>query len=522
MKKRTKILLCISLCLCLISGIFASQFMTAFGQVEVRDLKVIVDKGYYINGQVYIPKQASEENKLPLVVLSHGSYNNFDHQDQNMIELARRGFVVISTDAYRHGDSEIKVDPADNNANMWHMIDYAVASWKFIDTEKIGVSGHSMGAMIASETVRHYFEEEANGGVNKVSAILDVGYDPEYKPYEFEGVAEPVPLTIDWGVLAAKYDEWFFKDENGSPLTYLSNPNAISFVNQLDGVDVTGEIENHKFYKGTIDGEEYIRVVNQNVEIHPLNHFSKNSARDVINFFYETLGVPSGYEKIEATDQIWQWKEIFNLVGLIGIFLFLFPFADMLMCGTTFFAELRQPEPVAAPALSDGKKKATYWITYAINCIIPALLVVPVSFKLVGKSSFVPTTFNDWFGEPNTNELATWTLVVGIALLAVFLISRAATKGKDEKFAPEYWGVKAGAKVIWKSVLLALTTVAAAYVILFFVDLVFNTDFRIWVVDMRVFNAQKLLYFVAYFPAWVVFYLVNSLLVNGGNRDRAL
>ena len=58
----------------------------------------------------------------------------------------------------------------------------------------------------------------------------------------------------------------------------------------------------------------------------------------------------------------------------------------------------------------------------------------------------------------------------------------------------------------------------AAYVILFFTDLVFNVDFRIWVIDMRVFDKVKLPFALAYFPAWAVFYLVNSLLVNGGNR----
>ncbi len=515
MKKSSKIWLCIALCLCLISGIFASCYMTSFGAVKVRDLKIVVDSGYYINAQVYIPKKASADNKLPLVVLSHGSYNNFDHQDQNMIELARRGFVVISGDAYRHGDSEIKVLPADNYANMWHMIDYACASWNFIDTDKIGVSGHSMGAMIANATMSHYFEQEANGGINRVAAILDQGYDPQYAPYEFEGVEEPVELKVDWGVVAAKYDEWFFKDENGDPRTYLNNPNAVSFINQLDGVDVTS-VENHKVYSGTIDGEEFIRVINQNVEIHPLNHFSKASCRDIVNFFYDSLGVPSGYEKLDANNQIWQGKEFFNLVGLIGIFLFLFPFASMLIHGTTFFSELARPEPAPAPALSDGKKKAKYWITYAINTILPALLVVPVAFRLVGKQSFVPTTFNSWFGEPNTNELATWTLVVGVVLLIVFLISNKI--GNKEKTIPECWGIKASARVIFKSVLLAAITVFTAYVILFTTDLIFNTDFRIWVIDMRVFNAQKLLYFLAYFPAWVVFYLVNSLLVNGGNR----
>lgn len=516
MKKSTRILLAVALCLCLISGIFASLVQSSFNTVTVEDFKVIVDDGRYVNGQIYIPKDASPDNKLPLIVLSHGSYNNLEHQDQNMIELSRRGFVVISSDAYCHGSSSIP-DAGLEVTNMQHVIDYAVASYTFIDKDKIGVSGHSMGGQISSVTVSHYFEQAARGeGENLVSAICTVGYDPQYTPYEFEGVEEPVPVAIDWGVIAAKYDEWFFTAETGDPRQYLESDAARSFVEQLEGVTLDGAVENHKVYTGTIDGEEYIRVINQNTEIHPLNHFSKASCRDLINFFYEVFGVPSGHAKIDANNQIWQWKEFFNLVGLVGIFLFLFPFASLLIHGTKFFEELAQPEPAPAPALSDGSKKAKYWITYAINTILPALLVVPVAYKLVGKESFVPFTYGKWFGEPNTNELAAWTLVVGLVLLVVFLIS--SRIGSTEKGTPACWGVKASGRVIWKSVLLAALTVFTAYVILFTNDLIFNTDYRIWVIDMRVFNVQKLLYFVAYFPAWVVFYLVNSLLVNGGNR----
>ena len=515
MKKSTKITLAVALCLCLISGIFASLVQSSFNTVKVEDFKVIVDDGRYVNGQIYIPKDASPENKLPLIVLSHGSYNNLEHQDQNMIELSRRGFVVISSDAYCHGSSSIPAAGLEVT-NMQHLIDYAVASYTFIDKDKIGVSGHSMGGQISSETVRHYFEQEAKDlGDNLVSAICTVGYDPQYTPYEFEGVAEPVDVAIDWGVIAAKYDEWFFTAETGDPRVYLQSDSAKNFVQQLEGVTLDGAVENHKFYTGTINGEEYVRVINQNTEIHPLNHFSKASCRDLINFFYEVFGVPAGHARIDANDQIWQWKEFFNLVGLIGIFLFLFPFASMMIHGTKFFAELAQPEPAPAPALSDGKKKAKYWIVYALNTILPALLVVPVAYKLVGKESFVPFTYNKWFGEPNTNELAAWTLVVGIVLLAVFLIARAVS---GEKGTPDCWGVKAGGRKIWKSCLLAALTVFTAYIILFVNDFIFNTDYRIWVIDMRVFNLQKLVYFIAYVPAWIVFYLVNSLLVNGGNR----
>ena len=521
MKKCTKVLLAVALCLCLVSSIFASLFQSSFNTVTVKDMNVVVAAGKSVNAQIYIPKNATPENKVPLIVVSHGSYNNLDHQDQNMIELSRRGFAVISLDEYNHGSSDMEVADASIFASqaMRQLIDYACASYTFIDTDKIGVAGHSMGGIISNATVAYYFAQEALGlGENKVSAVLDVGYDPQLEPYTVEGVEDPVDLTIDWGVICAKYDEWFFKGDTGNPADYLTSTNALTFVNQLDGVDVADKVENHKLYTGTIDGEEYIRVINQNNEIHPLNHFSTASCANEIDFFYAAFGVPSGYEKIDSADQIWQFKELFNLVGLIGIFLFLFPFASMLIHGTTFFGELAHAEPAAAPALNTGKRKAAYWITYAINLVVPALLVVPVMFKWVGKEISVPYTFNKWFGEPNTNELATWTLVVAVALLAVFLISWALTKDKTQKGIPECWGLKGGVRVIWKSFLLALATVTAAYVILFASDLIFNVDYRIWVIDMRVFNVQKVMYALAYFPAFAIFYLVNSMLVNGGNR----
>ena len=517
---KSKIWLSISLLLMLISMIGASNVQSSGGAVEVQDFRVIVDNGYYVNGQIYIPEKASPENQLPLIVLSHGSYNNFEMQDQNMIELSRRGFVVISSDAYNHGSSSIKVDPSDSFSNMIHIIDYAVSSLTFIDPSKIAVSGHSMGGMIASMTVQHYFQQEALGlGEKKLAAILDVGYDGIYEPYTFEGLENPVEADIDWGILGAKYDEWFFKSEdvNYNPARFLESNNARSFINQT-GAGVTGPVENGKIYEGLINGKSCIRAIYQNTEIHPQNHFSKASAASAISFFYASLGVPSGYSILAEKNQIWPWKEFFNLLGLIGIFLFLFPFSVMLIKNVSFFSELKEEKlPPPAPALTTSKSRLVFWGTYAMNLIIPALLVMPVMFHLVGKESFVPFTITKWFGEPNTNELASWTAIVALALLTVFLLSFHIF-GKKSGASINSWGIKISIKKLWKSFLLALTVIASAYVILFFADLCFNTDFRIWMIAMRIFTVDKILFAIAYFPAFALFYLVNSLLVNGGNR----
>lgn len=524
MSKRNKIVLCVALCLCLISGIVASSLQSSFGAVEVEDFNVIVQDGNYVNGQLYIPKDASEENKLPLLIFLHGNFNNYDMQDQNAIELSRRGFVVMITDNFNMGNSSITEIGAWDMSEIRLMVEYACACYNFIDTDKIGIYGHSLGGYVAHDAVQYYLTEEANGGVCKVAAILDAGNDPAYTPFVNEATGEEIPLAVHWGVLAAKWDEWCYTGETGNPSLYLSSDAARSFIEQAEGVKLEGDVENWKIYKGNIGERECIRVIYQIPGFHAMNHFSRYGAAAAVDFFYNCFGVPSGHSYIDPFDQIWLWKEIFNFLGLIGIFLFLAPFGSMLIHGTTFFGELKAEKLPAVPRPNTKKKKSLYWIDYLLNCALPALLFLPVAWKLVGGSNWIPgtdwgpaSTENHWFGLPNINEMAAWCAVSGAVLLILFVIFRALSKEKDEPLIPDYWGVKISLRKLWKSILLALAVVTAAYFILYFTQFVFNTDFRFWLVSMRVFTFRAVVYSFAYAPAYVLFYLVNSLLVNGGN-----
>lgn len=523
MKKRTKIVLGVSLILCLISGIFASMFQSSFGSVAVEDFNVIVEDGNYVNGQLYIPKDASAENKLPFLIFLHGNFNNYSMQDQNAIELSRRGFVVMITDNFNMGSSSITEQGAWDMSQIRLMIEYATASYNFIDTEKIGIYGHSLGGYVAHDAVAYYLTQEANGGECKVSAILDAGNDPMYEPLVDEETGDTIELAVDWGVIAGRWDEWCYTGETGNPSLYLSSDAARSFVNQLDGVNIEDDVENGKMYTGTINGEEHRRVIYQIPGIHPMNHFSRDGAAAAVDFFYNCFGVPSGHEYIDPSDQIWGWKEAFNLVGLIGIFLFIFPFGSMLIHGTTYFRELKCQEITAAPRPDTPKKKAVYWIDYVINCTLPALLFFPVAWNLVGGSSWIPGTdwgpssaVPHWFGQPNTNELAAWSAVAGLVLIVIFAGCHLITRNKGDKAIPAYWGVRTSLRKAWKSFLLALAVVGAAYVILYLTEFLFNVDFRIWVLAMRVFTVRTVMYALAYAPAFIIFYLVNSILLNGG------
>ena len=82
------------------------------------------------------------------------------------------------------------------------------------------------------------------------------------------------------------------------------------------------------------------------------------AAAEASSFFYEAMGVPSGYPYLDPNNQIWVWKEFFNCLGLIGILMFLFPFAAVIMDNVPYFSDLKASTPPPyAPALKTARSK---------------------------------------------------------------------------------------------------------------------------------------------------------------------
>ena len=512
----------ISIACLIISMIGASAVQTAGGTVAIKDLDIIANGSKQINAKIFIPKDASVDNKLPLIIVQHGSQHNLEMQDMSYVELSRRGYIVISADAYGHGSSDNRdgLSREQSFGSMAAIVEYAYNNLDIVDKTKIGLSGHSMGAGIVLSTVQFYAQQAAlKLGPNKIAAALEIGYDPDYAGCKLKGVDQPVIPEINWGVIAGKYDEYFFrqKDVGGDPARILESAATLSFVQQVDKAAV-GPVENGKKYKGDINGKEYIRAFYQSPETHPQNVFSSTTANSTIDFFYDALGTPKGHEVIAPANQVWPLKQAFNCLGLIAVFLFLFPFASWIMDTVPYFSVLKASSvPVPAPALNTGKKKIAYWLTLLISTAIPAVLAMPVMHYWIGQQSFAPMTANKWFGDGAVNEMAGWCLIVSATLLGIFLLNYFVF-GKNHGATTESWGYKITLNKLWRSALLALMTFTVVCAILFFADFWFKTDFRFWLIALRVFTANKIMYWIAYVPAFALFYVVNSLLVDGGNR----
>ena len=235
MDKKSRLLLCVSLVLCLISVLFAGALQTDWGRVEMNELSIETPAGT-LTGYLFRPKSASVEHPAPAVVASHGYLNNREMQDCNVIELARRGYVVIAMNAYGHGDSDVAKEayastPEVSSGGMIEFVRY-LATLPYVDREHIGVTGHSMGGGYTVTTM-HYFSglekqaleeglppEEAHA-LNLVNTGVVVGNYPGII------VEEKQPLLCSFAVIEGKYDEFFYSSSlevlsSGSTQTILS------------------------------------------------------------------------------------------------------------------------------------------------------------------------------------------------------------------------------------------------------------------------------------------------------------
>lgn len=81
---------------------------------EVKPLFTTTDKKAQFNMTTYVPKNATKDNPAPVVIATHGNQNISEMQNQNVIELTRRGFVVVTFDM----ESQGRTDSAINDLTM--------------------------------------------------------------------------------------------------------------------------------------------------------------------------------------------------------------------------------------------------------------------------------------------------------------------------------------------------------------------------------------------------------------------
>jgi len=504
-KKKATIWLCIAIGLMLLSMIVVSVIQTDGGKVTIKELYWETKEGIAISANLYVPENATIENPAPAVVTSHGAFNNKEMQDANFVELARRGYVVLSVDQPQHGDSDIggtNGTPFTAYSSVYKGAEL-LSTLPYVDVSRIGVTGHSMGGASSNSAV----VSDNASDTQIISAVLLNSADATYTDRETKEFVN-IYGSRDVGIISCVYDEFFHTstDENGNKLDspyYMETANAQSFLNF--GIDPTGLDPRSAFtiYSKQIDGKETIRVTYRPKIIHPWSHFSTQSTAHTIEFFEKTLGAPN---PLPQTNQVWPVKEAFNFVGMIGFFIFITSFA-ILMLYTPFFATLRSEE-IAEPMSVDKKGKLWFWGSMVAGAVFGSVVYLTVITKTI--QAKVPQT------EPFA--IACWAASCGLfSILSMFLYYKFYGKANGVDLAQR--GVKITMPKLGKTALLAIIVASVSYTWVFFADYFFKTDFRIWTLAFKTFNANLLFVSIPALLLLLVYFVATSVSINSFNDN---
>lgn len=513
--------LVISIVVMLVSSIGAAIVQTSGGAVTIHNMSWVTGDGQTMSALLLVPNGASAKDKRPGIVLAHGWWNNKEMQDSNYVELARRGYVILSIDMYGHGSS--------SDMPVGHELDYAtgmyagvreMASLPYVKTNDIGISGHSNGARAANLAVG--IDNAAPKQLIKSVYLVD--NDPIYKEAfaasgSGAGYAPGKFINYygnrDVGLQADQYDEFFFRTysktgvETTNPREFINTPQAQAFLN-FGPASTTKRVSYHTYSK-TVDGRTAIRVINNPAQDHPWGPFSKTEVTSLLTYFNTSLGTPN---PIAPGSQIWQFKEGFNALGLIGFGMFLIAFAKALLA-TRAFAGLRVKQPLTLAPL-DRRGHAWFW-----GGLIVAAFIGGASYIWLGQIPWVATIAGSgapplipqgavWF-------IGMWALVNGIATLLIMTVSYLLFSKKRGVSLREV-GVLPGWKKFGQSVLLAAIVVAAAWGFVFLFAYLFNTDFRLWVFAIPTFTVGKLWPAFLVIGYYAVYYVFNSIAINCFSR----
>lgn len=82
--------------------------------------------------------------------------------------------------------------------------------------------------------------------------------------------------------------------------------------------------------------------------------FSKTTVEHGIDFFEKSFGAP---HEIIASNQVWQAKQFFNVLGLVGIMMFVVAFVLTLVENTAYFGCLKASTDVKPVVITEPRQK---------------------------------------------------------------------------------------------------------------------------------------------------------------------
>ncbi len=461
----SKILLTFIGWLLVCGGGYAAHLVQTSGGAQVSDVRFEFEPGRELSALLYRPASATEQHPAPGILAVHGYINSRETQSGFAIEFARRGHVVLAIDQTGHGFSDGVAFSAGFGGPA--ALRY-LRGLPFVDPDNIGLEGHSMGGWTSLAAAA----DQPDG----YQSIALVGSSTG-APFALEGTPQ-FPRNL--AVIFSRYDEFAELMWGVDRALDVADSRKLQSV---FGVDQT--IESQQLY-GSIEAGT-ARWLSMPVTTHPGDHLSNEAIGDALSWMALTL---QGGTSTDVSDQIWYWKELATLVAFIGgICVLLGTFSVLL--GSSAFAALAG----SARGLVSNRDRR-WWMTLVLISAVPALSFFPLTALGVALSP------NALFPQGVTNQIMVWALGNGVIGL---LIAKLLTPEDPAQTAP-----KRSISYVLRSLLLSVLVVGFVYLALLLSDVLFTTDFRFWVVALKLLAPHHLTSFLAYLLPFTVFFYLSQ------------
>jgi len=496
-----------------LASLLASLIQSSWGRVKVMDIRIPTQDGQWLVADLFKPRTATSETPAPLVVVVPGFQRSKETLANISLELARRGVVVIAIDPYAQGSSSASSTTqaaTEQGYGLFAVVDYAADTnnLNYIDKTRIGATGHSAGGNAVLQGAS-YFGQLADqlGQPSKLQSVFISGYALSLTNRILRSVRSNVGFSY------ALFDEGSYRNElkNGD---MRWAPEALRLLNTTKGLAETPleEVEIDRYYGDA--AARNIRVVHNERVVHPFQPYSIGATANQIDYFEHVFDLKSG---LSSHDQVWYWKELLTLVTLVAAFVALIPLARVLLANVPGFQVLVHPLPAPQPR-PQGRGWLVFWGLFLTGATIACFTYIPMtelSQKLFAAASNREQTW--FFPQRMNNGVMLWAGCNGLVGFLLFFLGYR-WHGRAKGIRPETWGAGTSWLELRRTALLALTLAFSFFLLVFLVYYFLHVDYRFVFIGVRAFQPVLLLLLPMYLPLFFLFFLANSLRVNGSMR----
>lgn len=493
---------------------------TNWGSTEVTRMTLLSADGDEISAMLYKPDTATPETPAPCVMFCHGGNDMLEQGGTYALELARRGYVVITWDYtgcarsdIATGSSETAPDPISGNATMgaetvWNTI----KSFNFVDFSKIVASGHSMGGVYTMGfSIRHQEEVflQVNLGMNNYGSADNHAHNFNF--VNILGIADESLLArTNNNVMSAFDAEQLKRIFSGD---YACEADALPAI----------EIGTVYTAVGT-NGKEYTRTAYMPDSCHAYYLTTNDAVQTMIYAITSQVGVGldagvNSYADHGKISTVWQVKDIgfFLIYACIAAIMFL---AASLLLELPVFQQLKL-RPVASPGFKP--KSAPWWICLVVLAILPVILF---RIGILASQNFLGIDISGiWLLSGTNNTYISWQWTVSIAFLVFFLLfhflhgrknggnlrSYGFTTSDESGFHPLY---------IVKSLALGVAIVGIGYGFFAILSAYTQQGIHIATFMLNTIKTNRTLCVIMYFIFQIPYFLISSLAMKSLSIDK--